>query len=66
MGEVKQAKGVIPVADDVQWSIVFQDSQSGKWNLLNNAPAPELHYAGFGKPLSKNQMEAPVKPQKEP
>jgi hypothetical protein len=62
MGEVKQAEGGIPVADGVQWSVVFQDNQSGKWNRLNSAPATDPHYAGFGKPLAKNRMEAPAKP----
>jgi hypothetical protein len=64
-GEIKQMKGVIPVAGGVKWGAVYQDFQSGKWIPLENAPAPELHYAGFGTPLSKDQIDRLAKPQKE-
>ena len=64
-GEVKQTKGVIPVADGVRWNIVYQDNQKGKWVPIEDAPAPGLHYASFGTPLSKEQIDDLAKPQQE-
>jgi hypothetical protein len=37
----------------------------GKWILLENAPEPELHCAGFGMPLSKDRILRLAEPQKE-
>ncbi len=65
-GEVKNIQGVIPVTDGVRWNLVFQDYQDGKWIQIKNAPAPELQYAGFGSPLSSDQMKSLATAQKMP
>lgn len=55
-GEVKQIKGVIPVVDGVIYDLVYQNYQNGKWIPIENPIEPVLHYAGFGTPLSKEQL----------
>ena len=54
--ELKQAKGVIPVVDGVTYDFVYHDYQNGKWIPIENPPAPVLQYAGYGTPLSKEQL----------
>ena len=56
-GVVKQAKGVIPVVDGVTYDFVYQNYQNGKWVPIENPQVPVLHYAGFGTPLSKEQLK---------
>ncbi len=65
-GEVKNTEGVIPVADGVRWDLVYQDYQDGKWIEIKDAPDPEIQYAGFGSPLSKEQMKGLATPQRQP
>jgi hypothetical protein len=55
-GEVKQVKGVIPVVDGVTYDAVYQNYREGKWIPIDNPPKPGLHYAGFGKPLTQEQL----------
>jgi hypothetical protein len=55
-GKLQNIKGVIPVADDVNWEMVYQDREQGKWVPLANPAKPKLHYAAYGKPLTKDQM----------
>lgn len=55
--EVKQAKGIIPVVDGVTYDFVYHDYQNGKWVPIENPEAPVLHYAGYGIPLSKEQLK---------
>lgn len=56
-GVVKQTKGVVPVVDGVTYNAVYQDYQNGKWVPIKNPESPVLHYAGFGTPLSKEQLK---------
>jgi hypothetical protein len=49
-------KGVIPVVDGVQYNSVYQQYKDGKWIPIENPPAPKIHYAAFGKPLTTNQL----------
>jgi hypothetical protein len=55
--ELKNVKGVIPVADGVTYDCVYQDFRDGKWIPIENPPAPMIHYAGYGSPLSKDQLK---------
>ena len=64
-GEIRQVKGVIPVTGGVKWGAVYQEYKAGKWIAMDNPPEPELHYAGFGTPLTNDQMDRLAIPQKE-
>ena len=55
-GKLQHLKGVIPVADGVTYNSVYQDYKEGKWIPIENPPKPMLHYAGYGTPLSEQQM----------
>ena len=61
-GEVKHVKGVIPVVDGVRYDFVYQNYEQGKWVPIENPPAPGLQYAGFGKPLSNEQLNKLAQP----
>jgi predicted CXXCH cytochrome family protein len=54
--KVANLKGVIPVVDGVKYGCVYQDYENGKWIPIENPSAPMVHYAGYGKPLSKEQL----------
>jgi hypothetical protein len=56
-GEVRQAKGVIPVAAGARYDLVFQDYRDGKWSVIQDPQAPPIHYAGHGEPLSPAQLD---------
>jgi hypothetical protein len=62
-GEVKHAVGVIPVAVDARYGLVFQNFQDGKWTIIENPAEPPVHFAGYGEPLSQSQVEKLAKPQ---
>ncbi len=55
--EVKQSKGIIPIVEGVTYDFVYHDYQNGKWVPIENPEAPVLHYAGYGTPLSKEQLK---------
>jgi hypothetical protein len=57
-GQLKNMKGVIPVADKVDWEMVYYEREAGKWVPMNNPAKPKLHYAGFGIPLTRAQMDS--------
>jgi hypothetical protein len=54
--KVANLKGVIPVVDGVKYECVYQDYENGKWMPIENPSAPMVHYAGYGTPLSKEQL----------
>jgi len=64
-GRLENLKGVIPVTEDVTWEMVYHEREDGKWVPMKNAATPKLHYAGFGKPLTRAQMENLLRPQAE-
>jgi hypothetical protein len=64
-GKVQNLKGVIPVAENVDWEMVYQDREQGKWVPLANPAKPVLHYAGFGKPMTTEQMRKLLHAQKD-
>jgi len=55
--EVRHVNGVIPVAEGTAYDCVYQDYQNGNWIPIQNPPAPKVQYAGYGTPLSKEQLK---------
>jgi hypothetical protein len=56
-GEVRQARGAIPVAAGARYELVFQDYRDGKWSVIEDPVEPPIHYAGYGEPLTSAQVE---------
>jgi hypothetical protein len=56
-GKVENQKGVIPVADGIQWILIFENYENGQWTPIDNPSVPGLHYSAFGEPLSKEQLK---------
>jgi hypothetical protein len=59
---LKNVKGVIPVVDGVTYDCAYQDYKDGKWMPIENPPAPVIHYAGYGSPLTKEQLKKLAQP----
>jgi hypothetical protein len=55
--ELKNVKGVIPVVDGVTYECAYQDYKDGKWIPIENPAPPKIHYAGYGAPLTKEQLK---------
>ena len=55
-GVLKNVKGVIPVGEGVEYECAYQNFINGKWEPIDNAPQPMIHYAGYGSPLSNHQL----------
>jgi hypothetical protein len=64
--EVRQAKGAIPVAAGARYDLVFQDYRDGKWSVIRDPQEPPIHYAGYGEPLTAEQVEKLARPVSEP
>jgi hypothetical protein len=62
-GKMTNLKGVIPVAEEVDYQCVYQDYQDEKWVPIDNPATPVRQYAAFGKPLTAEQLAKLVKPQ---
>jgi hypothetical protein len=60
-GKVKNLKGVIPVVKGVDYQCIYQDRKEGKWVPVKNPSPPLYHYAAFGEPLSKEQLDRLVR-----
>jgi hypothetical protein len=56
-GKVTNLKGVIPVVKGVDYQCIYQDRKEGKWVPIQNPSEPIYHYAAFGEPLSKEQLD---------
>jgi hypothetical protein len=56
-GKVENLKGVIPVADGIQWMLIYENYKNGQWTHIENPSVPKLHYSAFGEPLSKEQLK---------
>jgi hypothetical protein len=59
---VNHVKGVIPVVEGVEYDSVYQDYKDGQWIPIENPPAPLVHYAGYGTPLTKEQLKKMAQP----
>jgi hypothetical protein len=64
-GKMKNAKGMIPVTDAIAWEMSYQDREQGTWIPISDPAKPKLHYAGYGAPLTKAQVQSLRKPQVE-
>ena len=62
--KVEQTKGVIPVVEGVQYNLVYQNFENGKWTPIENPLKPKIQYVGFGSPLTKEQLKKLMIPQK--
>ena len=60
-GKTKNLKGVIPVVKGVDYQCVYQDRKEGKWVPIQTPSKPLYHYAAFGEPLSKEQLDRLLK-----
>jgi hypothetical protein len=56
-GKTINLKGVIPVVKGVDYQCVYQDRKEGKWVPIQNPVPPIYHYAAYGEPLSKEQLD---------
>jgi hypothetical protein len=54
--DLRNLKGVIPVADGVSYECVYQNYKDGKWLPIENPSAPMIQFSGYGKPLTKDQL----------
>jgi hypothetical protein len=63
-GKVQNRKGVIPVAENVDWEMVYQDRDQGKWVPMPNPLKRKLHYAAYGEPLTQKQIRSLLQVQK--
>ena len=63
-GKVEQTNGVIPVVEGVQYNSIYQNYENGKWTPIANPLDPKVQYVGFGSPLTKEQLNKLVTPQK--
>ncbi len=61
-GELRNLKGVIPVAEEVFYDCVYQNYKDGKWFPITNPPSPMIQYSGYGKPLTKEQLKKLAQP----
>ena len=61
-GALKNVKGVIPVADGVTYDCAYQNYKDEKWIPIENPPAPMIHYAGYGTPLTREQLKKLAQP----
>jgi hypothetical protein len=59
-GKFTNLKGVIPVVEGVRYRNAYEDYRNGKWVPIEHPSQPGPHYVGFGKPLSKEQLEKMV------
>jgi len=55
-GMLKNIKGVIPVVEGVKYEGVYFDYKNDKWIPINNPEKPLMQYVGYGKPLTKEQL----------
>lgn len=54
--ELRNLKGVIPVAEGARYECAYQDYRDGVWIPILDPPSPLIQYSGFGSPLTKEQM----------
>lgn len=64
-GKEQTLKGVIPVADGVQYQCAYQNHSDGTWTPIADPPAPMVQYVGYGTPLTKDQIEHLKQPRKD-
>ena len=61
-GKLVPAKGVIPlVPDKIKWTWLDM-GENKPWTKMENPPEPVVQFAGYGKPLTQEQLEAMSEP----
>ena len=55
-GAVQQIKGIIPVLEKGSYQLMVEKYSNGKWSPVLNPSPPKIQYAGFGRPLTENQV----------
>lgn len=60
--ELVNAKGVVPVVEGLEWGFPFLNYEKGQWVEIEDAAKPLLNYAGYSKPITKEQLEKLVQP----
>jgi len=56
-GKAENLKGIIPVVDGVDYKCVYMDREDGNWVPVKKPDKPLLQYAGYGEPLSDEQLK---------
>jgi hypothetical protein len=46
----------------VTYDCAYEDYKDGKWLPIEHPPAPMVHYAGYGTPLTKEQLNKLAQP----
>ncbi|HEX8926501.1 MAG TPA: hypothetical protein VF786_11955 [Terriglobales bacterium] len=54
--ELINAKGIVPVVEGFEWNLPFLNYENGKWLQIETPAKPLLNYAGYAKPLTKEQL----------
>lgn len=56
-GKLNNIKGVIPVFENMDWNFLYFNYVNGEWSLIGNPERPLIQYAGYGSPLTEDQMK---------
>lgn len=63
-GKEQNLKGVIPVANGVQYNCIYQNYNNGTWTPISNPVPPKVQYVGYGSPLTPEQLNKLEQPEK--
>jgi hypothetical protein len=64
-GELKNAKGIVPVTDALKWKLVFLNYENGKWAPIENPGEPLINFSGYCGPLTPEQLSKLAKAETE-
>ncbi len=56
-GKLNNIKGMVPIVEGVKYKNAFMRYKNGKWIPIKNPKEPLVQFAGFGKPLTKEQLK---------
>jgi hypothetical protein len=56
-GKVNNIKGVIPVIENMDWNFLFFNYINGEWALIGSPGKTLIQYAGYGTPLTEEQLK---------
>jgi hypothetical protein len=65
-GALKNITGIIPVLAGQKWNFVFLNYAQGGWVPIANPAEPLVNYAGYSRPLTREQFEKLEKPRSKP
>jgi hypothetical protein len=55
-GTQQNLKGIVPVVEGVAYEFAYQDYADGKWTPIADPAAPRIQFAGYGTPLTGQQL----------